>query len=118
MSFQIELRKLNLKTRNKVRVLISLSPKDATNRLNAIRKTASPAELAQIERALSAYADLDDPLIPNLFPASPQTYEAFHRLDAILLNDQIELTAIHARTNKDRLLSYFSAATHLNKIIL
>lgn len=118
MSFQIELRKLNLKARNKVRVLISLTPKDATNRLNAIRKAASPAELAQIERALSAYANLDDPLIPNLFPASPQTYETFHRLDAILLSDQIELTAIHARSNKDRLLSYFSAVAHLNEIIL
>jgi len=118
LSFQIELRKLNIKIRNKVRVLISLAPQEATSRLDSIRNTATAAELAQIERALYAFSEGDDPLIPSLFPSTPQTFENFHRLSAISLDTQIELIEIHARANKGRLLAYCAEIAKLNKLIV
>lgn len=113
-----ELLKLRVETRNKVRALLGADEKEAMASLNALRRKRSAREVAQIEKVLR-----DDPLgrgtlVPQLFPAAPQVQDHFHRTEVLPLHKQIELIAVHAAENIDKIQRFTDSLAHLNESII
>jgi hypothetical protein len=103
VEYHVELQRLKIRTRNRLRAVVSRPLKDAISQLNAIRKDATASEMVQVERTLWAHPKSGDLIVPRLFPTEPQTEENFLRLDSISLKEQIQVIELHARANKKTL---------------
>lgn len=118
MEFHKALKKLNIKTRNKVRALLFLPTKDAFPRLNALRNQLSGGELAWVDRVFWQSPTEIGNTIPDLFPQEPQISENFYRLVPIELSKQLDIINSHAATEISRLLKYLEGCKELNSLLL
>lgn len=116
--YHAELKRLGIKTRNRIRALLPMATQEAAQRLNDIRASVSPAELAQVERVLWAHPGVKEPIVPVLFPKTPQTTEDFFRLTPIPLQGQIELLEIHANSEKEALTQFVFELAELNQNLI
>ena len=101
-----------------MRSLLTLGLDDAIERLNDVRRRGSAGELAQVDRVLWASPANDTPLVPALFPHTPQTTETYGRLAAIPLAVQLGVLEHHVRTNEEKVRSMIRALAELNKSIV
>lgn len=88
--YPAELKKLNLRDRNKVRSLLALSEEEEVfGLLNRLRQRLSWQELVQIERVLRA--SRSGVVLPQLFPKEPQTEERYVRLRTLPVPVQLNM---------------------------
>jgi hypothetical protein len=115
--YQRELRQLPLRTRNRVRTILTLEAKDAVQRLNELRNFRSAGELARIDRVLRS-ASTPEPLLPPLFPSEPQTGEEFQRLACLSAETQLRLLDALCEDHFERLKELIHANAHVGELIL
>lgn len=102
--FQMVLKKLSVKDRNKVRSIVSAKDENkALSLINKVRKNSHWKEVLQIERALrSSDSGIQ---MPDLFPSKPETEENYYRLTSLplrsLLNIVNSLVLEYANTLED-----------------
>jgi hypothetical protein len=113
-----ELRKLNLKTRNRVRAILVADTSHSIELFNRLRHSRPAGELLQVQRVLRQYALKADISIPELFPRATQTSEAFHRLAKLGLCKKLEILEGHIREHYARLAGFFSSLKALNTAII
>lgn len=101
-----------------MRSVLTLDVKAATKVLNFVRRQGGSGELAQVDRVLWATSTASTPLIPALFPQTPQTGEGYHRLEPLSPTVQMEVIAHHVRSNADKLRSFIADIGTLNKQIV
>lgn len=90
VKYSAELKKLNLRDRNKVRsILASREDDQAFDLLNRLRQRLPWEELLQIERALRASTSVV--VLPQLFPREPQTEERYVRLWTLAVPIQLNM---------------------------
>lgn len=116
-SFWSELKSLDIKTRNKVRAIISSDIKDSINLMNSLRSKLSGKDLAKIERVTSL-SPISKDMMPSLFPSKPQLNDSFNRLCDIPLLKNLEKIDFLIYTNKEKLNSLLYEVGELNDNIL
>jgi hypothetical protein len=101
-----ELKKLKIRTRNQVRAILASSGNDSLRLIDKLRKRSSAKELLQIDRVLRAQQKNDGSIIPEIFPASPQTKENYHRLALISLAKHLEMIDALVLENQSKLQDF------------
>ena len=113
-----ELKRLNLKTRNRVRAILAPGTSDSFALLNQLRAEKSPGEILQIDRVLRSGSKENDLLIPELFPSAPQTSEDFHRLETLAVSTQLQMLESLVRQHYSTLQEFFEATRTLDRSVL
>lgn len=111
-----ELKRLTLRTRNQVRSILSSELKESLALLNTLRKSCPAREVLQIEHVLRGQTN-SNVVLPPLFPGTPQTTEAFHRLAALEISKQMDLLEGLVQDNFARLVESFTALQPINELV-
>lgn len=112
------IKKLNVRTRNRLRPILRLQGSDAIARLNILRAELRPGALAQVESVLWAASSRADPIIPSLFPSAPQVREDYVRLKPLGLHEQFLLIAHHAAAHDEKLKRAIGLLAVINRKIV
>jgi hypothetical protein len=98
-----ELKRLNKKTRNQVRAILTAELGDSIKLLNRLRVKSPTRELLQIDRVLRNPIIRTGPIVPQLFPDEPQTSESYYRLERLPLPQQLAMIDGLVRENLGKL---------------
>jgi len=114
-SYPTDLKKLNVRDRNKVRSILALREDDkAVDLLNRLRDKLPWRELLQIERALRA-ANVG---LPKLFPDEPQTEERFNRLRTPTVSTQLNILNALVYEHRAALAAFCGELRALNEAVV
>ena len=115
--FPVELRRLHIRNRNRVRsILAETNNADALTLLNRFRQRIPWQDLLQIERVLRQVQF--GIRIPALFPREPQTTEDFTRLATVALPAQLNILNALIAEHKTKLAAFCEALRTINSVIL
>ncbi|WP_206666806.1 hypothetical protein [Vibrio metoecus] len=112
----LELKKLKISTRNKVRAVTSSKEKESIQLMNYLRENCSVAELYQAESAIRALSSTNYTL-PELFPDVPQVKEKFIRLKNLGLEKELSYIDNAVKSNIGKIESFLDALSEINKSI-
>lgn len=111
------LKRLDVKTRNKVRAICASDESEAIKILNKLRRDLPVGKLLDVEKAISAFHSTYT-ILPQLFPDTPQTTEAYKRLDSIPLTKHLSLLNSLVKEHIYKLDSFSNALSELNQLIV
>ncbi|MEH6501924.1 MAG: hypothetical protein V7751_21310 [Pseudoalteromonas distincta] len=113
--FYQALKKLPPRTRNQVRAIASSNDKTAITLLNKLRKQTSIGELCLIDEILRKKSG---EVLPELFPALPQTSENYIRLAPLSSERQIEALHKLATQYNAEIRNAIDSVSSINTLIL
>lgn len=113
-----DLRKLQYRTRNQVRAMLSVDSGVSIKLLNSLRASKPVSEILLIERVIRGRTTTPGEIIPELFPEEIQTKERYHRLCPLSPDKQIEQIERLVRENFSVLSAFKNLACELNSYIL
>ncbi|MFL1482002.1 hypothetical protein [Pseudomonas grimontii] len=113
-----DIKKLQHRTRNQVRAMLSEESGISFKLLNSLRKSKSISEILQIEKVIRGRAKTPGEMIPELFPESIQTKENYLRLCALPAEKQIEQIERLTREHIETLTEFKTLACYLSDRIL
>lgn len=115
--FPVEIRRLNIRDRNRVRSILSATQNsEALELLNKLRERLTWQELLQIERVLRH--SQSGVRVPALFPREAQTDESFTRLSTVCLSAQLNILNALIVENQTRLANFCKNLRALNSAIV
>ena len=113
-----DIRKLQHRTRNQVRAMLSGESGVSFKLLNSLRKSKSVNEILQIEKVIRGRSKEPGEMIPELFPSKIQTRENYIRLCALPPSKQVEQIERLTREHLGILNDFKILACYLNDRIL
>ena len=114
---RITLKKLNLKTRNKVRAIYASEDKDAVKILNKLREELPVQKILDVEKILSSFQNTET-ILPEIFPKKFQTKESYTRLAPLSLDRQLSLLNYLVKDNYKKIDLYIASLGKLNNLII
>lgn len=112
-----EIKRLKIKTRNKIRALVSASDDELIRTVNNLRASVPAKELIRVDRVIKSLSK-HEKIIPECFPDKPQTKESFFRLSPLSFDRQLEVIDLRIHEYNDRLKSFFLEVKNLNQLII
>ncbi|MDB5791439.1 MAG: hypothetical protein JWQ80_1463 [Massilia sp.] len=109
-----EMRRLNIKTRNRVRAILAAETRKSIELLNNLRAEKSPKEIIQIERVIGYPTFYGKPLLPGLFPGEPQTSEGFNRLENLGFEKELLVLESLVDENLSKIQAFIRNLAELN----